>query len=159
MVSFALTPVYQSTVTLLIEAGKGKILSIDEVYGVSQQREHYQTQVEILKSREVAEGTARALKLVEPPDVRPAQAVPGWRQRALAAVGIGTAEVKTDWTEDELARAVARRLMGDLSVTPVRLSQLVKVSFESPDRRAGGTHRQRAGASVHRVRARRALPG
>ncbi len=134
VVSFALTPVYSSTVTVLIESGKGKILSIEEVYGASQQREHFQTQVEILKSREVAEGTARALQLWNHPLFDPRQVVPGWRQRALAAVGIGTAEVESDWTEDKLAAAVARQLADDLSVTPVRLSQLVKVSFESPDR-------------------------
>jgi capsular exopolysaccharide synthesis family protein len=48
-------------------------------------------------------------------------------------VGIGTAELKNDWTEDELTRAVGGQLMADLSVTPVRLSQLVKISYESPD--------------------------
>src|SRR6266498_3727757 len=45
------TPIYRATVTLLIEQNRAKLVSIDEVYsGVSANREHYQTQAEMLKS-------------------------------------------------------------------------------------------------------------
>jgi succinoglycan biosynthesis transport protein ExoP len=131
VVAFAIAPVYKSTATLLIEAGKVKVLSIEDVYTNSQQREHYQTQVEILKSREVAERTAKALKLWEHPAFDPRKAAPSWRARAFAAVGMG--EVKTTWAQDELERSAIVKLAGQLSVEPVRLSQLVKVSFESDD--------------------------
>ena len=88
VVAYALTPVYRSTATVLIEAGKVKVLSIEDVYTNSQQREHYQTQVEILKSREVAERTVRALKLWDNPAFDPRKIAPSWRARIMAAVGM-----------------------------------------------------------------------
>jgi uncharacterized protein involved in exopolysaccharide biosynthesis len=45
-VSLAMTPVYRSTATVLVEQGKAKVLSIEDVYGGAMQtKEHYQTQV------------------------------------------------------------------------------------------------------------------
>lgn len=130
VISYAITPVYQTSATVLIEAGKGKIVGIEEVYSVAQQREHYQTQIEILKSREVAERTVRAQKLWTKPEFDPRNAQPSWRQRALSVVGAGSVAVKTDWTEEELVQAVLGRVVGALTVTPVRGSQLVRISFE-----------------------------
>ncbi len=131
VISFAITPIYKTSATVLIEAGKGKILAVEEVYSVAQQREHYQTQIEILKSRDVAERTARALKLWERPLFDPRKVEPGWRDKALSALGIGGTEVKRDWKEDELSASAVRALMRNLSVTPVRGSQLVQVTFEN----------------------------
>ncbi len=134
VLSLAMAPVYQASTTVLIEAGKGKIVSIEEVYSVSQQRENYQTQIEILKSREVAERSVRALKLWEQPAFDPRKAKPNWRQRLMAAAGIAKTEVKSDWTEQELVDATIGRVAAGLTVTPVRGSQLVRVQFESEDR-------------------------
>ena len=131
VVAYALTPVYRTTATVLIEAGKVKVLSIEDVYTNSQQREHYQTQVEILKSRDVAERTARALKLWEDPASDPRKVEPTWRARALVALGISS--VKTEWTQEELEKWAVARVMAGLKVEPVRMSQLVKISFEAED--------------------------
>jgi capsular exopolysaccharide synthesis family protein len=131
LVAYALSPVYRSTATLLIEAGKVKVLSIEDVYTNSQQREHYQTQVEILKSREIAERTVVALKLWEHPDFDARKDSASLRTRVLAALGMAT--VKTVWTQEELERAAISRLRAQLTVEPIRLSQLVKVNFESED--------------------------
>ncbi len=53
MFASGLPPVYRATATILIEASKPKIVSIEEVYSsmAGAQREFYQTQLEILKSR------------------------------------------------------------------------------------------------------------
>ncbi len=131
VISFAITPVYKTNATVLIEAGKGKILAVEEVYSVAQQREHYQTQIEILKSRDVAERTVRALKLWDNAAFDPRKVETGWREKALVAMGISSTEVKRDWKEEELAATAARQLMSGLAVTPVRGSQLVQVAFES----------------------------
>ncbi len=130
VVSFTIAPVYRTSSTVLIEAGKGKILAVEEVYSVAQQREHYQTQIEILKSREVAERTVRAMKLWDRPGFDPRRVETTWQDKALAAVGIGKTTVKRDWKEEELVSSAVRQLMRGLSVTPVRGSQLVQVSFE-----------------------------
>lgn len=134
VLSMAMAPIYQASTTVLIEAGKGKIVSIEEVYSVSQQRENYQTQIEILKSREVAERSARALKLWEQPAFDPRQAKPNWRQQTMASLGMAQIETRTDWTEQQLVDAVISVVSSGLTVTPVRGSQLVRVQFESDDR-------------------------
>ena len=131
VISFAITPIYKTSATVLIEAGKGKILAVEEVYSVAQQREHYQTQIEILKSRDVAERTVRAMKLWDNPSFDSRKAEQHWLDKALSALGIGSADVKRDWNEEDLAASAVRGLMGALSVTPVRGSQLVQVTFES----------------------------
>ena len=132
MVAYSLTPVYSSTATVLIEAGKGKVVSIEEVYSAGPQREHYQTQVEILKSREVAQRVVRALKLHEHPDFDPRQAVPGWRQQLKGLLGMGQAP-QAQLTEADAVDAVTKAVMESSSVSPVRLSQLVRVSFQHTD--------------------------
>ena len=65
-------PSYRSTATLLIEQGKTKVVSIEEVYSAGLiQREYYQTQVEILKSEELARKVVQKLKLTTHPDYDP----------------------------------------------------------------------------------------
>src|SRR5258708_29895368 len=78
-------PVYRSTATMLIEQGKSKIVSIEEVYSQGLiQREYYQTQIEILKSEELARKVVKKLKLTSHPDFDPRQAHPGSFARLTA---------------------------------------------------------------------------
>src|SRR4051794_21219283 len=50
LVVSAMRPSYRGTATLLIEQGKSKVVSIEEVYSQGfASREYFQTQVEILK--------------------------------------------------------------------------------------------------------------
>lgn len=130
-ISFALTPIYQSTATVQIEQGQSKIVSIEDIYsGGMQAKEHYQTQVEILKGREVAERTAKALKLWEQPEYDPRRQGDGLLTQAKAMLGMGAARPRTD---EDLLRSATERLMSNTSVDPVRLSQLVKVSVAGED--------------------------
>lgn len=131
-IAFSMTPVYRSTSTVLIEPGKPKFLSMDDMLGGAMQtKEHYQTQVEILKSREVAMRTVTALKLWEHPDFDPRKADESMSARLKAMVGL--AKPAITWTEETLAEATVRPFMGQLNVEPVRLSQLVRVNFDSND--------------------------
>jgi capsular exopolysaccharide synthesis family protein len=129
---YALTPVYRSTATVLIEQKPMKVLSIDDVYGgVSEQKEHYQTQVEIIKSREVGMRVVTALRLWDVPEFDPRLAEKSQIAQWKATLGIGGE--KKPWTDERLANSAWSRFNRQLSVEPVRLSQLVKVSFESED--------------------------
>jgi len=131
VVAMAMTPVFSSTATVLIESGKGKILSVDDIYQLNPQaqREHYQTQVEVIKSREVAERTVRTLKLQDNPAFDIRQMPPSIKQRALGMLGV--ADDKEPPTEDDAVAYAANVLLRDmLTVQPVRLSQLVKVTVE-----------------------------
>lgn len=82
LVVSGMRPLYRSTATILIEQGKSKIVSIEEVYSQGLiQREYYQTQVEILKSAELARKVAQKLKLTTHPDFDPRQAEASWVDR------------------------------------------------------------------------------
>lgn len=133
VVAYSLTPIYRAAGTLLIEPGKAKVLSIDEVYSTGSQREHYQTQIEILRSREVAERVVRSLKLTEHPEFDARQARGGWVQQARQALGMGAAAPAAAWTQEQLENRAVAVLRAGLSVEPVRGSQLVRIGFESPD--------------------------
>lgn len=134
VVVFVMTPIYRASATLMIEPAKQKVVtSIEDVYsGIGASREHYQTQVEVLKSREVALKAIARLALYDHPDYDPRAPKKGL-DAFFESIGFFMEEDPPEWTEDNLAEAVLGRFSKHLSIEPIRLSQLVTVSFESPD--------------------------
>lgn len=131
-VAFSMTPVYRSTATVLIEPGKPKFLSMEDMLGGAMQtKEHYQTQVEILKSREVALRTVSTMKLWTTPELDPRISAASATAKLKSMLGQAGAPV--EWTDETLADAVIKPFMESVTVEPVRLSQLVKVSYDSPN--------------------------
>lgn len=132
LVVYSLRPTYRSTATLMIEQGKSKVVSIEEVYsGVGANREYYQTQVEILKSQELARKVVERLKLTTHPDFDPRQAEDAERDFWLP---MDLFKSKVPATEEEIAKRVLLRFSNNLQVQPVRNSQLVQVSFTAHDK-------------------------
>lgn len=130
VVVFMMTPIYSSTVTILVEQSKAKLLSIDEVYsGVSSDQSHYQTQVELLQSNSLMESVVDRLKLTSNPLFDPA-AQHSFMKDILAGVGIGANKP----TEQALRKHVAEALLKMVQVEGSKKSQLIKVSVTSSDR-------------------------
>lgn len=126
-------PLYRGTATLLIEQGKSKVVSIEEVYSQGLlQREYYQTQVEILKSEELARKVIERLKLASHPDYDPRQVQPGWTTRLTTFFSPPAAE--REIRDEDVVRSVAAQFRRDLSVSLVRNSQLAQITFKSHDR-------------------------
>ncbi|HYC61717.1 MAG TPA: polysaccharide biosynthesis tyrosine autokinase [Thermoanaerobaculia bacterium] len=126
------TPIYQSTVTLLIEQTKAKVAPTEEVYAsVGDTREHFQTQAEILKSRALAAKLVDKLDLTRHRDFDPRQQEPSLKDKIKQYLGFEVE--KQQWTEDALYKAVISSVLGRMTVEPIRLSQLIRVHFESPD--------------------------
>jgi capsular exopolysaccharide synthesis family protein len=124
-------PIYRATTTLLIEQGKSKIVSIEEVYSQGLiQREYYQTQIEILKSEELARKVVKKLKLYAHPDFDPRQGQPGLLARFT---GGPTAEQIAAISEDNATKTAIARLRAGLQIQLVRNSQLAQISFSSYD--------------------------
>jgi capsular exopolysaccharide synthesis family protein len=131
-VAFSLPAVYRSSATVLIEPEKNKVVKIDEVYGgMGSGREYFQTQVEIVKSRDVAIKTVEGLKLWDVPEFDPRKDRDNWQAKAKKIIGLTEPEV--EWTDEKLARATLSKFNEALDVQPIRLSNLVKVSFETQD--------------------------
>jgi polysaccharide biosynthesis transport protein len=131
--------VYQSSATILIEINPQKLVPIGDPYNAagSYYKEYFQTQVEVLKSHEVAQRAIRKLKLTEHPEFDPRHKKPSkpsalekWMKAyfpGLAAKPVGALD------KASLKAQVLARFADGLSIEPVRLSQLVKVSFEAHD--------------------------
>lgn len=132
VVVFSLTPVYRATTTVLIESNKAKVVSIEDVYsGMSQNREYFQTQAEIIKSREVAMKTIKAMRLWDHPEFDPRTREVGAVQKLLRATGVVAEPEPIEWNDKNMAEAVYAQFSTHMSVELVRQSQLAKISFES----------------------------
>lgn len=132
-------PVYQSSATVLLEAAPTKMVSqIEDVYsGVANNREHFQTQAEVMKSRDVAQRVIDRLNLTQHPEFDPRQQKPPawqlWLQDNLPALADAAFDPAVPPDSAAVRQAVLRAYASRLSVEPVRLSQLVRVRFEAHD--------------------------
>ena len=131
-------PVYRSTATVLIEATKAKVTNVEDVYqGASGNREYFQTQAEAIKSRDIALRVVNKLGLMKNPEfdpVNPAESSLKTFVKEYLPFAVGLLPEPTPPKNDAEAQAlVLRKFSERLSVEPVRLSQLVRVSFESTD--------------------------
>lgn len=133
VVAFVSTPIYEAKTTLLIETNKQKVVTIEDVYaGVGASREYFQTQVEIIKSREVALKAIGKLKLFDNPEFDPRLPKRGIAAFIKAQIGFSTDEPPPkEWNEQTLAEAVYGSFNANLSIEPIRLSQLVIIRFSS----------------------------
>lgn len=135
VVVYMMTPIYSSTVTLLVEQNKAKLLSIDEIYsGVSSDQSHYQTQVELLQSNALMEGVVDRLKLTAHPLFDP-RAHHSVLKELFASMGMGAAAV----SEQEIRKHVVGALTDMVSVEGSKKSQLIKVSVSSADPKLAAT--------------------
>jgi len=129
-----LPPVYRATATILIEASKPKIVSIEEVYSsmAGAQREFYQTQFEIIRSRELAAKLVRHLKLTTHPQFSPGARAPAfyekWLPKKAAEIESGAAP-----SAEQAERGVISAVQAGTSLQLVRNSQLLRISYESRD--------------------------
>jgi capsular exopolysaccharide synthesis family protein len=133
LVVFSLTPKYSATSTLLIEASESKIVSIEEVYGLNGGNSEYLlTQFEILKSRDMAKRVVEKLELVNYAEFNPYHASnkKGFSLKTFI-LGEGDAEPPT---QEDIINKTTDVFWDAVSVSPVRKTQLVKISVmsESP---------------------------
>jgi len=128
LVVLSLTPKYSATTTLLIESEEARILSIEEVYGMSgKSSEYLLTQFEILKSRALAQRVVKELNLVSVAEFNPYHAAHG-KKFSIKEFIMGAGEAPTQ--EQILAKTVDT-FWAAISISPVRKTQLVKISVES----------------------------
>lgn len=127
VVVFSLTPIFRSTATLLIEAKAANVVSIEEVYGIdSTQREYFATQFEILNSRQLAEEVIADLNLESHPEFDPL------KQESIRRFLPFLPEAAPP-TKEQIHRSAVTQFQDQLSVQPIRNTQLVRISFESSD--------------------------
>lgn len=134
LVVYSMKPIYRAEATLLIESQKANVVSIEEVYGLdSGNSEYYLTQFEILKSRQLAERVVKKLNLTVHPEFNQP---PGFIANAKASIkGLLPLGVPVELSAEEQAQLklqqVAAQLLANLTIEPIRKTQLVKISYDS----------------------------
>jgi capsular exopolysaccharide synthesis family protein len=132
--TFAVSPVYRATLTLLIEARDNRaIQTSSEVYNPGTGTyEYYASQYEILRARSVAERVVDKLKLMDSPDFESDQKPSRFSPLALLASLLPKGE---SGTPEQIARTrkanAVDALLGRLTIEPVLGTQLVKVNYDS----------------------------
>lgn len=150
--TFTTTPVYRARTQLLVEADKPNIVNFKEVIEEQQSPDFYPTQYTLLRSRTLARRTLDSLKLWNHPEFGGPSSTPApfnLRQSVSSVIGTARSSVvalvrpsraaapaSTDGELQKETAAQARAidiLLAGLSISPVRSSRLVDVSYESPD--------------------------
>lgn len=145
LATYAITPTYRASTTLLIEKKTSNVVSIEQVYGAEGTgNEYLETQFALLKSRALAERVVRMLDLTSHPEFDPRQQGEPLLDigsllsslniaRAVPATLPEDLEEAADPSEAQIFDAVTLNLMGRISIEPVGKSQLVKVQVDMAD--------------------------
>jgi succinoglycan biosynthesis transport protein ExoP len=145
--TFTATPVFSARTQILIENDNPNVVKFEEVLDQNKaSNDYYQTQYRILQSRALARRTLDAEKLWAHPLIDPLTARKAvsmnplsWPAGASNAVqgwlsGAATDATSTDDAKESAAQSrVIDAFLKDLSVSPIRNSRLVDVSYRSPD--------------------------
>ncbi len=129
--TFSMDKVFRSSATLLIESEEARVVGIEGVYSSGRRRgeDYFLTQFEILKSRELAERVVENMELVTHPQFDPRQQEEGFSLRKML-FPTDDEEVLPP-SEEAIFQSVVDRVRGSTSISPVRKTHLVRVSYES----------------------------
>ncbi|WP_325892105.1 GumC family protein [Grimontia sp. NTOU-MAR1] len=148
--ALSITPTYRATATLLIESQQARAISIEEVVGIdSRANEYYLTQFEILKSNQVAQRVIDKLQLNRVPEFNSAlssknspsysKQISDWLRShpIMDSLLSQKKEALKDIDSKQGAEniKILRKFKSRLSISPIRKTQLVRISFESEDPR------------------------
>jgi succinoglycan biosynthesis transport protein ExoP len=140
------TPLYRSSVTLLVEDDASKVLSVDEAFGSGtrfmQDYRNFNTQLRLIRSKSLAERVAKKINMI----ARPGS---GAEMKARPSLISGIKYIVTlKWIsakknpDDKISAppvqsnpysGLARAIRASISVSPVRDTKLVEVSYVSPN--------------------------
>jgi capsular exopolysaccharide synthesis family protein len=142
--TFTATPIYRGTLLLQIERQEGQVLDYKGVTPDEESRtgtDFYQTQYELLKSRNLSQRVIDQLGLESQPKRSDeaagsflgnfADSVRVWLAGILGAETTASEEAQIT-SEMPSATSQEDALLANLSIEPVRNSRLVKISYESP---------------------------
>jgi polysaccharide biosynthesis transport protein len=136
LVAYTMTPIYLATATLLIESQRANVVSIEEVYGLdTHAQQYYKTQFEILESRPLAERVINKLVLTDHAEFKPREKSKlfdfDWRSKLPFTQPIFTTTPEAPARDP--AVAATGQYMENLSIAPVRSTQVVHVHYQSAD--------------------------
>jgi len=135
MYASSLRPIYRATATVMVEMGKPKVVSSQDIYESlgGSTRDYFLTQFEIVKSRELAERLVRAMQLTKNPEFAPGEQPKSWYADWVPAQFLPAVTPLKPPNEEDLVESVTSQVMGGISLQPIKNTQLFKLSFDSHD--------------------------
>ncbi len=142
--SFTATPIYKATTRIIIEKENPKVVSIQEVVSVdSAGTDYYQTQYKIIESRSVAREVIKRLKLDENEEFVPKPGK-GFFSDIKLAIRDGISGFFSLFKaakppqalpgeDDDPYSGLISSFISRITVSPIRNSRLVDVSYEAKD--------------------------
>ncbi len=144
--TFSTTPIYRGTLLLQIERQEGQVVDYKSVSPDEDSRsgtDFYQTQYELLKSRNLARRVIDQLGLEPQKQQKPEGENPSffgelssslqtWLAGILGASTQALDPQTSDTPDQPSPEAQERALLANLTIDPVRNSRLVKISYDSP---------------------------
>lgn len=141
--TFSTTPIYRGTLLLQIERQEGQVVDYKSVAPDEDSRsgtDFYQTQYELLKSRNLARRVIDQLGLEPQTQRKPEDQAPSffgdlshsfqtWLAGILGAKTQDPENQPTDQVDEPSPAAQENALLANLTVDPVRNSRLVKISY------------------------------
>ena len=146
--TFTATPIYQSTVRLVIEKENPNVVSIEEVMAVdSSGTDYYQTQYKIIESRGVAREVIKRLHLGDSEEFFPKpkddfvsnlkrsinETIQSWKDTVEDLISGKQDEVKVKGPQEgyDADSELVSNFISRIEVSPIRNSRLVDLSFEA----------------------------
>ncbi len=128
------TPVYRASVSMQIDRDAVRVVEIGATGGESSyDYEFYDTQYALLRSRALAQRAAADLGLTDPDQLARLQVQSPWA-RLFSVFGSGEGDdADEEQAIDQLQAQLTGIVAGGVTVTPVRDTKLVNISFDSPD--------------------------
>ncbi len=132
----SMPPVYRADVSMVLEGNTVRAPGLRDDYGARLPGDYILTQTEVIRSRAVAERTARSLKLWNHPAVDPRIARPTWYERSLRSLGMRWSPKASSgqFSEDELLGVAADVVRQGLVIVPVRNTHILNVSYTHENR-------------------------
>ena len=137
-ITFTATPMYTATANVMLDTRQEQVVNIEAVLsGLSADSSVVDTEVEILKSRRLAERVVNALQLSQDPEFNSELAPAGVLSTIKDTVlGVASAATPRDIPDDPIAQQKAQERIVDavldrLSVRRAGLTYVINVSFES----------------------------
>lgn len=131
--ALSITPLYQASTTILIESQPANVISIEEVYELdSRSQQYFETQVEILDSRPLAEMVIEELNLLAESEFSADEDESGNGLGWLTWLPFDLPGKKNTASPGPMMAAI-EAYFARLSVKPIRGTQLVRVYFESEE--------------------------
>jgi len=139
LVAFSITPLFQAEVKLMVAPDVPKVVSLDPLQAMSHIKYFYKTQYSIIASRSVANAVIEELQLEKHPVFMNALGILqegkedsfSFKDMVLESFGGTRADKTID--KDEVRAITINYFLENLHVEGERDSQIINVSYESPD--------------------------